>query len=81
MSKQGKSVADGLQKLKEGPAVMQAQVYTILARNSSSPKQQLDAYLKAVDLLEGDMARVDCILETGGWMAAAGLPRTDVYGE
>jgi hypothetical protein len=39
-------------------------VYAILARNSSDPKQQLDAYLKALDILSGEMERVDYMLET-----------------
>jgi len=48
----GKSVLDGLQKLKVSDPRLQAQVFALLARASSDPKQQLQAFIKALGLLE-----------------------------
>ena len=52
MSKKGKSVLDGLQKLKEDDPKLQAQVFAILARASTDSRQQLEAYMKAVEILD-----------------------------
>lgn len=63
MSKQGKNVLDGIQKMIAGAGKndlpLQARVYAVLARASASDKQQLDAYRKAVDILTegGDLER------------------------
>ena len=81
LSKQGKNVLDGIQKMISGGGAkdpsLQARVYAILARASSLPKQQLDAYRKTIELLtESDsIERVDYVLETVTWMSAYGLPR------
>ena len=81
LSKQGKNVMDGIQKMISGGGAkdpsLQARVYAILARASSLPKQQLDAYRKTIELLtESDsIERVDYVLETVTWMSAYGLPR------
>lgn len=50
LSKKGKNVLDGIQKLKEGDPSLQAQVYGILARASSNPQQQLESYAKAIEV-------------------------------
>jgi hypothetical protein len=47
MSKLGKGVLDGMQKMKESDPVLQAKVWAILARAASSTKQQLTAYVVA----------------------------------
>ena len=52
LSKKGKNVLDGIQKLKEGDPSLQAQVYGILARASSNPQQQLESYMKAIEVSE-----------------------------
>lgn len=75
MSKKGRSVLDGLQKLKESNISLQARVYVNLARASSNPKQQIEAYSKALDILQKSSERVDYILETVQWMASAGADR------
>ena len=49
MSKRGKSVLDGLQKLKENNPRLQANVMGILARASADQKLQLESYMKAID--------------------------------
>ena len=78
LSKKGKNVLDGIQKLKEGDASLQARVYGILARASSNPKQQIEAYKKTIDILKEDMERVDYTLETAQFMASAGVPRVEI---
>lgn len=50
LSKKGKNVLDGIQKLKEGDPSLQAQVYGILARASSNSQQQLESYAKAIEV-------------------------------
>lgn len=79
MSKQGKNVLDGIQKMIAGDGkkdlALQARVYSILARASSTGRQQLDAYRKTIELLSGDPGRVDYILEIAQWMSSYGLSR------
>ncbi|CAM9900468.1 unnamed protein product, partial [Sphacelaria rigidula] len=41
-------------------------------RTSSDPKQQLSAYLKALESLGDRFERVDCLLEMGEWMTERG---------
>lgn len=79
MSKRGKNVLDAIQKLKEGDVSLQARVYAILARSSSNPKQQADAYFRAVDLLKIDTRRTSYILEACQWMASSGFPKKAIY--
>ena len=57
MSKLGKSVLDGMAKMKESDAVLQARVWATLARAATDRRQQLSAYSKAVDTLEGHFER------------------------
>ena len=78
LSKKGKNVLDAIQKLKEGDASLQARVYAILARASSNPKQQIEAYKKTIEILKENMERVDYTLETAQWMASAGVPRVEI---
>jgi sensor domain CHASE-containing protein len=49
----GKSVAEGLAKVKESDPTLQARSWATLARSSSRPKDQLVAYLRVLDTLEG----------------------------
>jgi hypothetical protein len=50
LSKKGKNVLDGIQKLKEGDPSLQAQVFGILARASSNTQQQQESYQKAIEV-------------------------------
>jgi hypothetical protein len=79
MSKRGKNVLDGLQKLKETDVILQARVFAILARNSSKPAQQLEAYQKTVEILSGDLNRVEYMLEIAQWISSSGLPTSVSY--
>jgi hypothetical protein len=69
MSKLGKNVLDGIQKLKEDDPSLQARVYSILARASPSPALQLGGYAKCVESLSSQPPchpeKVEYILETG----------------
>ena len=77
-SKRGKDVLAALSKLKEGAPSLQARVYAILARASSNPTQQLEAYRKTIEILKDDMERIDYMLETAQWLASAGVPRAEI---
>ena len=61
LSKKNKSVEDGMQKLKEGDVVLQAEVYGILARASGSKQQQLQSYMKAIEVCCECIVYVLCI--------------------
>jgi hypothetical protein len=50
LSKKGKNVLDGIQKLKESDPSLQAQVFGILARASSNVQQQQESYQKAIEV-------------------------------
>ena len=78
LSKKGKNVLDGIQKLKESDASLQARVYAIVARSSSNPKQQLEAYLKALEILNNDYHnKFEYLLEMAQWLASTGFPKSD----
>lgn len=75
MSKLGKSVLDGIQKLKENDSSLQARVYAILARSATKTGQQLEAYRKTIEILNDDIQRVEYLLETAQWMSSTGMPQ------
>ena len=75
LSKRGKSVLDGIQKLKESDASLQARVYAILARSATRTGQQLEAYRKTIEILSGDIERVEYLLETAQFMSSVGMPQ------
>eukprot|EP01041_Mallomonas_annulata_P001674 gene1674-3234_t len=79
LSKKGKNVLDGLQKLKETDASLQARVYAIVARSASKPKQQLEAYYKAIHLLNDNLNRLEYMLEMSQWICSNGLPKVEAY--
>jgi len=75
MSKEGKITLDGIEKLKESNASLQAQVYGNLARSSCSLLHQKGFYLKAIEILASGnhcMEQVDYMLELAQWMASNG---------
>jgi len=65
--------------LKESDKNLQARVYGIVARSSSNPKLQLDAYYKAVELLQDYFNRVDYLLEIAQFLCSVGFPKHDAY--
>jgi hypothetical protein len=69
MSKLGKNVLDGIQKLKEDDPSLQARVYSILARASPSAAVQLNGYSKCVESLAAQAPvhpeKIEYVLETG----------------
>jgi len=77
MSKLGKGVLDGMQKMKEGDPVLQARVWAILARAASSTKQQMSAYVQAVDSLSDRFERLEYCVEMAEWMVQTGLSKRD----
>ncbi len=77
MSKLGKGVLDGMQKMKESDPVLQARVWAILARAASSMKQQMSAYVQAINSLEGRFERLEYCIEMAEWMIQSGLSKKD----
>ena len=77
MSKLGKGVLDGMQKMKESDPVLQARVWAILARAASSTKQQMSAYVQAMDSLNGRFERFEYCVEMAEWMIQSGLSKKD----
>lgn len=55
--------------------VLQGKSFCTLARSASDPKQQLSAYLKALETLGDRFERVDCLVEMGEWATGRGLAR------
>lgn len=55
-------------------------MYAILARSSTTAKQQLDGYRKIVEILGPSLERVDYLLETAQWMGSAGIFRSEIQG-
>jgi len=78
MSKRGKRVLDAIQKLKESDPSLQARVFAILARSSSDPKQQAEAFYKSIDTMKSDIRRVEYVLETAQWMSSSGIPKSEI---
>lgn len=66
LSKKGKSVLDGIQKLKESDPSLQAQVYGILARASSNVQQQQESYQKAIEVGALCTGTVCCVCNVPG---------------
>jgi len=77
MSKLGKGVLDGMQKMKESDPVLQARIWVILARSASSTKQQMSAYIQAISSLEGKFERLEYCIEMAEWMIQTGLSKKD----
>ncbi|GMI14612.1 hypothetical protein TrLO_g7160 [Triparma laevis f. longispina] len=77
MSKLGKGVLDGMQKMKESDPVLQSKVWAILARAASSTKQQMEAYVMAVESLAGRFERLEYCVEMAEWMIQSGLSKQD----
>eukprot|EP00903_Cladosiphon_okamuranus_P014428 g13389.t1 len=75
MSRLGVTALDGLAKTKESDKVLQGKSFCTLARSASDPKQQLSAYLKALETLGERFERVDCLVEMGEWATGRGLVR------
>merc|ERR1740138_754202 len=78
MSKLGRSVQEGLSKMKQSDAVLQARVWATLARASTDPGAQLSAYVKALDTLEGRFERLDYVIELSEWYMVNAMPKQDV---
>eukprot|EP00935_MAST-01C_sp_MAST-1C-sp1_P001853 g1853.t1 len=78
MSKLGRSVQEGLSKMKQSDAVLQARVWASLARASAEPGAQLSAYAKALETLDGSFARLDYMIELGEWFLVNEISREDV---
>jgi tetratricopeptide (TPR) repeat protein len=78
MSKLGRSVQEGLSKMKsKDDAVLQAKVWSSLARASADPGAQISAYSKAVEVMEGKFQQLDFLIELGEWFYTNRLPRQD----
>lgn len=78
MSKLGKSVQEGLSKMKESDNALQAKVWATVARSSTDLGAQFMAYSNALETLSGDFQRVDFLIEFGEWFLSNNFPLKDV---
>ncbi|CAN0536169.1 unnamed protein product, partial [Ectocarpus sp. 12 AP-2014] len=76
LSRLGITSLDGLAKTKESDKVLQGKSWCTLARSASDPKQQLSAYLKALESLGERFERLDCLVEMGEWAMGRGLAQS-----
>lgn len=77
-SKLNKDVAAGLHKMKEGNNSLQAKAWMTLAMSSANQEDQLQAFVQALNLLEGSYERVDYLIEFAEWLHANHFSRDDV---
>ncbi|CAM9269015.1 unnamed protein product [Scytosiphon promiscuus] len=73
LSRLGITALDGVAKTKESDKVLQGKSWCTLARSAREPKQQLSAYLKALECLGDRFERLDCLVEMGEWATGRGL--------
>jgi hypothetical protein len=80
LSKLGGNVAEGLSKMKQSDASMQAKAWLTLAELSSDEKASMCAYLSAIDCVEGTMDCIECYLQFSQWLYCHRFPRGDIIG-
>ena len=80
LSKLGGNVAEGLSKMKQSDASMQARAWITLAESSTDEKAEMSAYLNAIQCVEGTLDCVDCQLEFAQWLYSHRFPRQDIIG-
>ena len=68
LSKLGHDVAVAISKMKVSDETLMAKVWMKLGSNSVDRKDQLAAYLSAIQLLQNSWARVYVIIELADWM-------------
>ena len=79
LSKVGGNVAEGLSKMKQSDASMQARAWINLAESSTDEKAEMSAYLNAIKCVEGTLDCVDCRqLKFAQWLYWHRFPRQDV---
>ncbi|CAM9765355.1 unnamed protein product, partial [Ectocarpus sp. 4 AP-2014] len=76
LSRLGITSLDGLAKTKESDKVLQGKSWCTLARSASDPKQQLSAYLKALESFGERFDKLDCLVEMGEWAMGRGLAQS-----
>jgi hypothetical protein len=78
LSKLGKNVAEGINKMKESDVSMQARAWLTLADSSTDEQDTLSAYLSSIDITTGTFHQVECLLSLSTFLYRSGYPRKDV---
>ena len=80
LSKLGKNVLSAISNMKESNASLMAKVWVKLARSSSNPLEQHNAYNKAIEILrkEESVEVVEVLLEYAEWLQRSKYPTQDV---
>ena len=75
LSRLGRSSGAGLKV--EGDAAAKANVWATLARTAANPVQQLSAYQKCLDCVNGRFERVEYLVELAEWLVAQRVSKGD----
>ena len=75
LSRLGRSSGAGLKV--EGDAAAKANVWATLARTAANPVQQLSAYQKCLDCVNGRFERVEYLVELAEWLVAQRASKGD----
>jgi hypothetical protein len=78
LSKLGKNVAEGINKMKSSDPSMQARAWLTLADSSTNEHDTLSAYLSSIDITTGTLYAVECLLAFSTFLYRNGYPRSDV---
>ena len=80
LSKLGKNVLSAISNMKESNASLMAKVWVKLARSSSNPLEQHNAYNNAIEILrkEESVEVVEVLLEYAEWLQRSKYPTQDV---
>lgn len=79
LSRQGKNVVVAIGKMKESQASAQAAIWMVLAHASSKRADQLEAYARAVEILQNatQASTVEVRLEFADWLIRNGFGEAD----
>jgi hypothetical protein len=78
LSKLGKNVAEGINKMKESDVSMQARAWLTLADSSTDENDTMRAYLSSIDITAGTFHAIECFLSFASFLFLRGYPRADV---
>jgi hypothetical protein len=78
LSKLGKNVAEGINKMKESDVSMQARAWLTLADSSTDEHDTMRAYLSSIDITAGTFHAIECYLSFANFLFLRGYPRADV---
>lgn len=78
LSKLGKNVAEGINKMKESDVAMQARAWLTLADSSTEETDIMSAFLSAIDTTNGTFHAIECYLSFANFLFVQGYSRNDI---